>query len=459
MSLFLTAILLAPRKSKNVNDFVVQMSSQLFQHFQLKLDQDLIVLIGKKLRNMDVQIVDIATNEIVFPENIFNEFYLPIQTYKFQANYTPDTRTLQLGPIIGLLTDFYSNEEAQPHFRSVHMFCEELHHGINENGGFFYILAYNEFPNKGYYYENGNWIPREPPLPDVIYNRIHSRRIEQTNSFKRFRTKLEQLNIAIFNDRFLSKWEVHEKLFQESHLHPFLPETKIFSKENLIEFAKKFETVFVKPVHGSLGRNIFKLVKEDDNHYTYQSSFLSKSEGGVKKYTLDEFYQQIKPILTNRIYIIQQGIPLITRNGCVMDFRVLCHKSLKNRWEVTSIVARISTEQEFVSNIARGGSIMRPVNALATSMSKSEALEVLALMKELSIETASIISHLSSGITGELGIDIGVDLNGKLWLIEVNSKPSKSFEDGQIKIRPSAKAIIKYCTMLAFDAFVEKEEN
>jgi len=102
---------------------------------------------------------------------------------------------------------------------------------------------------------------------------------------------------------------------------------------------------------------------------------------------------------------------------------------------------------------------MRPLNALAACMSKTRALEVLALMKELSIETASIISQLSPGITGELGIDIGVDLDGKLWLIEVNSKPSKSFEDGQVKIRPSAKAIIQYCTMLAFDAAIEKEEK
>jgi glutathione synthase/RimK-type ligase-like ATP-grasp enzyme len=459
MSPFLTTVLLVPRKSKNDKDCVIHMSSQLFKHFQLKEEQPLTVLFGKKLRKLDVQIGDIATNEIVFPENIFNELYLPIQTYRFQANYEPDIRTLQLGPIIGLLTDFYKSEEAEPHFRSVHMFCEELHHGIKESGGFFYVFAYNEFPNKGFYFENGNWVPSELPLPDVIYNRIHSRRLEQTNSFKEFRTKLEQLNIPIFNDRFLSKWEVHEKIFQEKQLHSFIPETRIFSKDSLIEFTQKFETVFVKPIHGSQGRDIFKIDKEDDHHYSYQSSSLSKSDNNDKKYSLDEIYQQIKPLVNKRIYIIQQGIPLVTNNGSVIDFRVLCHKSLNNRWEVTSIVARISAEHEFVSNIARGGSIMKPLHVLAVCMSKANALEVLGRMKELSIETASIISEISAGITGELGIDIGMDLNEKLWLIEVNSKPSKSFEDGQVKIRPSAKAIIKYCTMLAFDAAIKKEEK
>jgi glutathione synthase/RimK-type ligase-like ATP-grasp enzyme len=459
MSLSLTTILLVPGKPKQDQDCVVQMSSHLFEHFQLKKDQGLTVLFGKKLIYMDVQLVEILPNEIVFPVNIFNEFYLPIQTYKFQAYYQPENHILQLGPIIGLLTDFYSNEEGEPHFRSVHMFCEELHQGISGEGGFFYVFSDKEFPNHGYYFENGTWIFADLPLPDVIYNRIHSRILEYSTHFKKFRKKLEQLKIPIFNDRFLSKWEVYEHLMKKKYLHTFIPETRIFSNESFIDFAEKYETVFIKPIHGSQGRNIFKLVKKDDSHYTYQSSFLSKSENSTTTYSLEEVYQQIKPVINNHFYILQQGIPLVSTNGSAIDFRVLCHKNIKNDWEVTSTVARISAEQEFVSNIARGGRIMRAVNALALFMSKTKALEVLAHMKELSIETASIISELSPGITGELGIDIGVEPDGKLWLIEVNSKPSKSFEDGQGKIRPSAKAIIKYCTMHAFNAAIEKEEK
>jgi carbamoylphosphate synthase large subunit len=77
----------------------------------------------------------------------------------------------------------------------------------------------------------------------------------------------------------------------------------------------------------------------------------------------------------------------------------------------------------------------------------------------LALETAAIIGHHSEGVTGELGIDIGVDDNSRLWIIEVNSKPSKSFEDGLKKIRPSAKAIIQFCTMLALDKAIVKEET
>jgi glutathione synthase/RimK-type ligase-like ATP-grasp enzyme len=142
-----------------------------------------------------------------------------------------------------------------------------------------------------------------------------------------------------------------------------------------------------------------------------------------------------------------------------MDFRVLCHKNLNNHWQVTSIVARVAAEDEFVSNIARGGRMLRPLNVLQTCLGYKKSIEVLALMKELALKTASTIGNSSTGITGELGIDIGLDQDGKLWIIEVNSKPSKNFEDGLGKIRPSAKALIQFCTILAFDSTIVKEDQ
>ena len=78
-------------------------------------------------------------------------------------------------------------------------------------------------------------------------------------------------------------------------------------------------------------------------------------------------------------------------------------------------------------------------------------------MKELAVEIASLISRNSEGLTGELGIDIGIDTEGNPWLIEVNSKPSKNFEEQEIKIRPSAKAIILYCFKLALERAIIKE--
>lgn len=459
MSFPLTMVTIESRKPKNKNDSLVQMSSQLFTLFRLKKNHDLKIKLGQKTITTKVQTLEMDSNRIVIPENIIKEFSLPVQTYKFQAIYRPDFHILELGPVIGLLTDFSSNILEEPYFRSIHAFCEELHHGISETGGFFYVFSFEQFLNRGYYLSNGKWCPFEHPLPDVIYNRIHSRKLEQSQKFKLFRQKLETLMIPLFNERFLSKWEVYNQIFQEKHLFPYLPKTMIFSKEHLYELAQENGTVFIKPVHGSQGRNIIKLKKEEDGWYSIQTSIAALYESTKNKYFLDEIYQQLHPISHNRYFIIQQGIELVTYESCAMDFRVLCHKNLNNHWQVTSIVARVAAEDEFVSNIARGGRMLRPLNVLQTCLGYKRSIEVLALMKELALKTASTIGNSSTGITGELGIDIGLDQDGKLWIIEVNSKPSKNFEDGLGKIRPSAKALIQFCTILAFDSTIVKEDQ
>ncbi|WP_342430164.1 YheC/YheD family protein [Neobacillus sp. FSL H8-0543] len=446
----LTPVAIIPRKSNYRTDNLIQMSSQLNNQLLIENSQEVQLVIGKKPIEVNIQIKEMESNEILFPENLYSEFYLPVKQIKFHARYSNDIHTLHLGPVIALLTDIKTSGKEVPHFRSIHSFCEELHHGISENGGFFYVFTYRNFTAQGYFFDNGKWHSFVPPLPDVIYNRIHSRRLEYADDFAIFRKKLIELNIPYFNDRYLSKWEVHDRLINENHLQPHIPETKIFSKENLVDFIKRHETVFIKPIHGSQGRNIFKLIKEKDL-YSIKSSITSKPEEFSNPFRLEDIYQHIQPLLNNRIYILQQGISLTAYESRGMDFRVLCHKTVNNNWHVTSVVARISAEDEFVSNIARGGEILAPLIALGSLMSKKDAKETLTRMKDLSIETAAALSFQSPGIIGELGIDIGIDQEGNPWLIEVNSKPSKNFDDGLLKIRPSAKAIIQFCTMLAFD--------
>lgn len=450
-------ITIVPIKIEIRTDFFVQMSSQLFKQMQFKTNE-IKISIGKKLVKVKIRTAEMTPNEIHFPENLFQLFCLPCQRYKFHAIYKEEIHSLYLGPIIGLVTDFKHKGNEEPYFRSIHNFCEELHQGLTENGGFLYVFSYPDFSVEGYYFDSGKWKSAALTLPDVIYNRIHSRKIEFGKEYHLFRHRLAELNIPIFNDRFLSKWEVHEHLIHENHLHSYIPDTNLFTKDNLAVFAEKYETVFIKPVHGSQGRNIFKLKKEN-SYFVLESSVKAQSENQQINLSFEEIYQYIKPLLNNRIYIIQQGIPLHTYQSRGMDYRVLCHKNQQDNWAVTSVVARISAEDEFVSNIARGGEIMTPITALKDTMSISDAKRLISQMKELAIETALIIERKSSGITGELGIDIGIDQDGNPWLIEVNSKPSKNFEDGQMKIRPSAKAIIQFCTKLALDSTSELEDS
>ena len=262
----------------------------------------------------------------------------------------PDQNT---SPVIALLTEI--KEEHEPDFGKVHSFCEELHQGVSALGGTFYVFSIRGFSDEGvqgFYYDDDEWKKSSLPFPNVIYNRISSRRTELSKEFKEFLNKLNLLGIKIFNHRFLSKWEIHEFLMKEEHLHPYIPETHLYSEQKLDYMLNQHNELYIKPVHGSQGRHIIRLVQEGGQiHATFSS--LPAKDLPVFKNTND-LARALNPKVEKQLCVIQQGIHLSELNGRRMDFRVLCHRNAQHFWQVTSIVARVSAEQYFVSNIEIG---------------------------------------------------------------------------------------------------------
>lgn len=445
----------------NPTEGFVYLSEKLMNKWKIKDHGNITISIGKKFINLKIYEKNIEQNEIQISPSSLTQMNVPIQTYNFFAHFNESTRTLFLAPLIGLLTEINDEEHNQPNFRSVHSFCEELEHLTQMLGGFFFVFPLQPFANDyitGYFFQEEKWNKSKLPIPDVIYNRIHSRRLEASPVFQQFRKQLQIAQIPMFNDRFLSKWEVYDVLRTEEHLHPHIPTSKLYSWKNLEEMLMEYRILFLKPIHGSQGRNIIRIEQMDDI-IQLQFSYFHEKQNNLTVNSINELHETIAPYMRTATYLIQQGIPFIHYQNRMIDFRVLCHKNTQDAWNVTSVVARISADRQFVSNIARGGETMKPLKALTLYFDNKTSKQQLIFIKELAIEFASIISLNAEGLTGELGIDIGVDINGNPWIIEANSKPSKNFEEQEIKIRPSAKAIISYCQQLAIDHCQKKEEN
>ncbi|WP_442599048.1 YheC/YheD family endospore coat-associated protein [Neobacillus sp. D3-1R] len=452
-------IRVVPHQIHTTNEMSLFISRPLIKKWKLKLNSMIKVCIGKHY--MTLEVCENESNEdlILISERLLEESYLPIQTYTFFAQFINSAHTLRLAPLIGLLTEVNEDDLENPNFRSVHSFSEELDYVTNHLGGFFYVFSLqsmNEGFITGFYNQDGKWNKARLPIPDVIYNRIHSRRIEHSTSFHQFRDQIQSDFIPMFNDRFLSKWEVYDVLFTEEHLRAFIPSTKLYSKKNLEDMLDQHDTLFIKPIHGSQGRNIIRLEKEGFSSYSIQFSYFKEKQNSLHITNLDELHVTLLPFIKKSSYLIQQGIPFIQHQNRFIDFRVLCHKNNQDIWNVTSSVARLSADKQFVSNIARGGETMKPLKALSLFFDRKTAKQQMVLMKELAVEFASIMGQNSEGLTGELGIDIGIDKEGHPWLIEINSKPSKNFEEQEIKIRPSAKAIVSYCLYLGLEHATQK---
>ncbi|WNS76745.1 YheC/YheD family protein [Bacillus sp. DTU_2020_1000418_1_SI_GHA_SEK_038] len=452
MPLSLLPITIVPTKSFQKKNHSIKISRSLIHYWGMDEAKIFDVAVGSNRIPVNIESASITKDEIIMSEDLFRELMLPIQSTQFIAQFSQNKNTLTIGPVIGLLTEINLSDEKEPNFRSIHNFCMEMHEVISEKGGFFYVFSLTDYSNgniSGYYLVNESWYKSPVPLPDVIYNRIHSRRLEASIFFKKFKTAIVSRNIPIFNDHFLSKDKVNDLFISEEYLHPFLPETLLATEQSLEELMMKYDSIYIKPIHGSQGRNIIRVSKKMNSLQVEISTSMGREQAN-SFHTFSQFFKWVQPFLEKRTYIVQQGIPLIKYKNNQLDFRVLCHRSLQNSWKATSAVARISAQQQFVSNIARGGEMMKPIHVLTKLSDRKTAIQQLALMKELAVETSSIIGHHSDGLMGELGVDIGVDESGKLWIIEVNAKPSKNLGENENKIRPSTKALIEYCTFLTF---------
>lgn len=342
--------------------------------------------------------------------------------------------------MFGLLSDLKINDEMNPNFGTIHSFCEELHQAAQASNGDFSIFSIRDVKEdyiEAYTLNGECWIKQPQPFPSVIYNRIHSRKFEQSDQYRSFLTLVQSKNIHLFNSRYFSKWEVHQLLSDE--LTEYLPETKMATLETLQHMLHSYEEIFMKPVHGSQGKGIIRIINK---HKHFFASFPDNKT--ICYENEEQLIIGLKPFFQKQAYIVQQGISCITDQDRRIDFRVLCHKVNRDEWRVTSIVARAAGEYSFLTNIAQGGEILKPILPLMANFQREWACTLLEFLKELAERTALIFNKQFDGTLGELGIDIGIDYAGKPWLIEINSKPSKNFELKQSKIRPSAKAIIEY---------------
>ncbi|WP_235439839.1 YheC/YheD family protein [Paenibacillus sp. DMB20] len=149
-------------------------------------------------------------------------------------------------------------------------------------------------------------------------------------------------------------------------------------------------------------------------------------DNSIFKLTLPvgELASWIERFTGSRRFLIQPFLQLTSREGKPFDVRVLVQKNAKGRWMTTGMALRQGPAEGKTSNLHGGGKAVPVLPFLATQFGSPASAEILACLERLSRLVPPLLES-GFGRLGELGIDFGVDRDGKVWLLEVNSKPGR----------------------------------
>jgi len=270
---------------------------------------------------------------------------------------------------------------------------------------------------------------------------------------------LSVIGDKIFNSRYFSKWDLYQWLSKNDEIGHHIPCTSLYrSHQDVLDLAEKYGKVYIKPVFGLRGRGIVQVSKGDETFV-----FKYREDGTnhiIELRELNEVVDFLQRRFHDGRYLIQQAIELLEYRGGKIDFRCIMQKNQAGIWNCKAVICRRGERGSVVSNISSGGKALPAIDALSLLFSRDK--KVIYTLKEkietFAIKVCNILDELGVNC-GNLGIDIGIDKGGYIWLIEVNNRdpdPSIALDIHDKKLYYSLKTgILYYAKSLA--GFGEKE--
>ncbi|MBP1995555.1 YheC/YheD family protein [Paenibacillus eucommiae] len=220
----------------------------------------------------------------------------------------------------------------------------------------------------------------------------------------------------------LDKMFKHIIMAKSPELASSLPDTRKMSNHAFHTLVARYRKVIIKPSAGSGGFGVIQVASIGKGKYEVHYEKTKKTISGQK-----EAYAFVHSKTKKAPHMIQQRIPLSEIKGRPFDIRVMVQREGKSNWTITGKLAKLAGSGYIVTNIARSkGTVIPLITAIERSnITGTSAKEIQKKMDKVSTKTAQIL-HAHYPWLHTIGMDIGLDSNGKVWIIEANFAPSIS---------------------------------
>jgi glutathione synthase/RimK-type ligase-like ATP-grasp enzyme len=301
----------------------------------------------------------------------------------------------------------------------------------------FYYFSFQavDFERKkinGWVYEDREWKQKLMDFPSVIINSCNPKNKKQSEILKRLGEMAVLTSHPVGN-----KLNVYKKLLNGGAFSDYLiPSTLLTSAEALLELLQERKKAVIKPVKGNHGKKVF-FVERNENSYIVTEDTNAFSVDQVQLYSF------VDQLVNEQKFLLQPYIYCKTKSGSSYDFRLHVQKNGIGTWDITLIYPRISAGKKLISNISNGGYRGELAPFLKEEFG-ADAVKVKSALEDFAYNFPKHFETLYIHSFDELGLDVGVDENQKLWLFEVNWRPGSKNREFDV-----AKRLIPYCVYLA----------
>lgn len=350
--------------------------------------------------------------------------------------YDKDIKAYRIGPIFGIFA--YSERHYMGPFALQSYFFAKLIKLARNKGMIAYVFTiwdidWNNNEVKGYTYdfENEEWIRKDYPLPQIIYDRGD---VISENNYGQYAidylNNVNALNIRLINsidciNTTNNKWFTYTLLNTQNSLKDYQPLTIEYTTDgSLLGFLDKEHHIFLKMKDGSRSKGIFSIEKTLEDRYVIQF----KNRYGYN-ISLKTARTELIQILDQKIrefdysrkeYIIQKAINFATYQDHKFEIRTVMQKNSKGVWLRTCIVSRVTGNKEKFLDVWNEQNIK--ASTVLSEVFQEDYAYVSNKLKEISREVVKLFDakHIQAG---EIAIDFGIDSEKHIYIIELNSKP------------------------------------